>query len=187
MPGEPAPKLAIAIAAEAAGENELAARFYQRVSKLDPNHTSACFGFARCLGARGDSAAAAAALAMVPSNHSLFTQSRITLAHVLMSEGRDLTREALDEAARTIESISADNGAVHHLAARLFSAAITVLTKSGGSANPRELLLGKPYTERALRFAAEHEYRQAARFASTAEEKMTLVDLANTVRPVTLV
>ena len=84
MPGEVAPKLAIGFAAEQAGEIEIATAFYERVAKTDPNNTTAVFGLSRCLQARNDFAGAATALELVPPNHSLYTQSRIALAQVLL-------------------------------------------------------------------------------------------------------
>jgi serine/threonine-protein kinase PknG len=47
MPGEIAPKLAIAYCAESCGNLTEAENYYARVSMVDPNNTTACFGWAR--------------------------------------------------------------------------------------------------------------------------------------------
>ena len=91
MPGEVAPKLAIGFASEQAGDIPVATAFYERVAKTDPNNTTAVFGLARCLQASNDFDGAATALDLVPVNHSLYTQSRIVLANVLMRDERSWT------------------------------------------------------------------------------------------------
>jgi serine/threonine-protein kinase PknG len=186
MPGEVAPKLAIGFAAERAGEMEVATAFYERAAKTDPNNTTAVFGLARCLQARRDFAGAATVLEMVPASHSLYTQSRIALAQVLLHDAKDMDAIRLDRAARTIESISSEGEAVHQLAARLLSVAVGMVSAGTIKADGARALLGNPVDENDLRRGAESEYRQAARLAADMLEKQALVDRANEIRPVTL-
>jgi serine/threonine-protein kinase PknG len=186
MPGEIAPKLAIAFAAEQAGEIEVATGFYQRVAKTDPNYTTAVFGLARCLQARNDYAGAANALDMVPPSHSLYTQSRIALARVLMHDEMGMNGAILDRAAQTIESISTEGGAPHQLAARLLYCAVSMVTEGKIKVDRTHVLLGNPVEPYDLRVGAESEYRKAARYAADPSEKVSLVDRANAIRPVTL-
>ncbi len=54
MPGELAPRQAVARAYEAHGDLDAAIRYYDAVSKADANFTSAAFGLARCLERKGD-------------------------------------------------------------------------------------------------------------------------------------
>ena len=185
MPGELAPKLAIAFAAETAGDLTGAAHFYDRVGRTDPGHTSACFGLARCRAAKGDAAGAALALAAVPAAHSLYTQSRIALARLLLA-GERLDPSILHQAAETIQAIAAEGGIVHQLSARLFAAATALIGRGACVEDKAQSLLGQPMTLSALRRAAEREYREAGRFAHDAAEKMFWVNLANDVRPRTL-
>src|SRR5262249_6985429 len=128
MPGEVAPKLAIAFAAEQAGETEVATAFYERTAKTDPNSTTAAFWVARCLQARSDFSGAATALDMVPANHSLYTQSRIALARVLLHDEAGMDDSHLERAAQTISSISTEGAALHQLAAKVLSCAVWMLT-----------------------------------------------------------
>jgi serine/threonine-protein kinase PknG len=186
MPGEVAPKLAIGFAAEQAGEMDVATAFYERVAKTDPNNTTAVFGLARCLQAGNDFSGAAAALEMVPPSHSLYIQSRIALARVLMHDEMAMDDARLDRAAQAIESIKAEGEAVHQLAAMLLTCAVWMISVGKIKADSARTLLGHPTEQYDLRMGAESEYRKAARLAVGASEKQSLVDLANEIRPVTL-
>ncbi|CAN0275818.1 unnamed protein product, partial [Phaeothamnion confervicola] len=65
LPGELAPKLALAVASELSGDLENAIRLYDLVSRVDPGYITAAFGLARCLRARKDRHAAVSAYARV--------------------------------------------------------------------------------------------------------------------------
>jgi serine/threonine-protein kinase PknG len=186
MPGEVAPKLAIGFAAEQAGEMDVATSFYERVAKTDPNNTTAVFGLARCLQARNDYAGAATALDMVPPSHSLYTQSRIALARVLLHDETSMDDTLLDRAAQTIASISTEGEALHQLAARLLSCAVSMISLGKIQADRARVLLGHPVEQHDLRVGAAAEYRKAAKYAAGTAEKVALVDRANEIRPVTL-
>ncbi|MDP4089707.1 MAG: tetratricopeptide repeat protein, partial [Bacillota bacterium] len=120
MPGELTPKLAIAYCAEHSGELDIAVSFYNRVSKVDPNNTTACFGLSRCLRIKNDITGSAAALDRVPASHSMYMQSRIAVAKVLMSDENAITQMILDKLAQTVGSISSGGGIVHQLAAGVY-------------------------------------------------------------------
>src|SRR5439155_11196372 len=66
LPGELAPKLALAHAYALQGNLERAIHYYDLVSRADPLLTSATFGLAHCLEQQGDRAGAAAAYERVP-------------------------------------------------------------------------------------------------------------------------
>jgi hypothetical protein len=87
---ELAPKLGIAFAAETEGDTRTAAAFYDRVSRVDPDHTSACFGLARIrvkVGDRDGMIGAVEALRRVPASSSLYAQAQIRLADLLIDDG----------------------------------------------------------------------------------------------------
>ena len=67
LPGELAPKVAMAQAAESAGDIAVAAHWYDIVSATDPGFTGAVFGLARCRVAMGDLDGAVAAYDRIPS------------------------------------------------------------------------------------------------------------------------
>jgi serine/threonine-protein kinase PknG len=186
MPGEVAPKLAIAYCAEKQGALDEAVSYYNRVSKIDPNNTTACFGLARCLKTKKDVVGASEALNRVPVNHSLYTQSRIALAKVLMMDEETLTEQVLQQLSQTVSAITSKGGIVHELTARVLNSAIKMLCSKKLKENRNQNLLGYRLQERELRLGAEAEYRKAARYANTSEEKIKWVNLANAVRPVTL-
>jgi serine/threonine-protein kinase PknG len=185
MPGEVAPKLAIAFAAERAGDIPIATAFYERVARTDPNNTTAVFGLARCLQANKDFSGAAIALDMVPVNHSLYMQSRIALANVLMHDEASMDNALLDKAAQTIASISTESGILYRLSARLLSCAAVMIAAGKFPPDNSRKLLGSAINEHDLRVGAESAYRKAARYTQDPGEKITLIDSANEIRPVT--
>ena len=187
MPGEVAPKLAIGFASERAGDIPVATAFYERVAKTDPNNTTAIFGWARCLQASNDFDGAATALELVPVNHSLYTQSRILLANVLMHDELVMDDKLLDRSARTIASISTESGMLYQLSARLLSYAAWMIAEGKITADGSRTLLGNAVNEHDLRLGAESAYRKAARYAGDTTEKIALIDSANEIRPVTRV
>lgn len=186
MPGEVAPKLAIAYCSEKCEQYEDAISYYNRVSKVDPNNTTACFGLARCLRKKKDIVGATNALNRVPANHSLYTQSRIALAKVLMLEEDALTEQALEQLSQTLGAITSKGGVVHQLTAKVLSSAAKMIVSNKIKEDKTYNLLGYKFQENELRIGAEAEYRKAAHYATTIEEKIKWVDLANAVRPVTL-
>lgn len=186
MPGELAPKLAIGYSAEQSGAVDDAINYYFRVSKVDPNNTTACFGLARCLKNKKDIAGASNALNLVPPSHSLYTQSRIALAKVLMLNEDSLTEDGLNELSQTVSAITSEGGIAHQLAGRVLNIGVKMIASKKLKENSSSNLLGHKLEERKLRLAAEAEYRKAAHYAATLDEKINWVNLANTVRPVTL-
>jgi serine/threonine-protein kinase PknG len=184
MPGELAPKLAMGFAAELGDDKEIAAGFYDRVSRVDPNHVSACFGLARCLVEREDLTGAVDALGRVPAAHSLSTQAHVAVARVLLNNEEKLDGTLLKQAEDAITQIASDNGVVHQLAAKLLGTALRFL--GNGTLQAGYTVLGQPLEVRALRRAAEREYLNAAQYARDSAERIFWVDLANQVRPVTL-
>jgi serine/threonine-protein kinase PknG len=186
MPGEVAPKLAIGFCAEKCGSIDDAISFYNRVSKVDPNNTTACFGLSRCLRNKNDIIGASNALNRVPVNHSLYTQSRIALAKALMLDEKEMTEQVIEQLAQTLNSITSKGGIVHQLTAKVLSSAANMILSKKIQENRNYSLLGYKLQERQLRLGAEAEYRKAAHYAVTAEEKIKWINLANAVRPVTL-
>jgi serine/threonine-protein kinase PknG len=186
MPGETAPKLAIGYCADQCGDIEEAINFYTRVAKIDPSNTTACFGLSRCLMKKKDIKGASDALNLIPPSHSIHGESRITLAKVLMSDENSLTEEVLQQLTKAISSITAEGGIVHQLTAKALNSAVKMIAAKRLQENKAAKLLGHTISEHNLRLGAEAEYRKAAHYAETTEEKIKLVNLANSVRPVTL-
>jgi serine/threonine-protein kinase PknG len=199
MPGELAPKQAVARAYEASGlvqgdpaqsaaDLDRAVRYFDAVSRADPTFTSATFGLARCLERKGDKAGAAEAYRRVPATSSKFRQAQMALARLLLRRTggahpglSDLTgaSDAIEAIAGQLEGLEA-----HRLRADLLTESARFV-EAGGSGAVR--ILGCALASKALRSAAEQELRACARLAATDEDRVHLVDEANLVRPVTWV
>ena len=87
LPGEVAPKLALAFAAEAAGDIAAAGHYFRLVWTVDASCTSAAFGLARTCLASGDRPGAIAALAGVPGSSSHHAAAQIAAVRILVSGG----------------------------------------------------------------------------------------------------
>lgn len=185
MPGEVAPKLAIGYCSELRGSMDEAENYYTRVSKVDPNNTTACFGLARCLIKKKDYAGASNALDYVPANHSLYSQSRIMLAHVLMINEKNINEQTLEQLSQVVGSISIEGGIVHKLMAKVLSCAIDMIGSGKVKESNKSKVLGCIMVLKNLRKGAEAEYRKAAHYADTKKDRILLVDMANSIRPVT--
>jgi serine/threonine-protein kinase PknG len=185
LSGELAPKLALAFAAELAGDLDTAGRMYEVVASTDTSFTSACFGLARVRRAQGDRAAAVDAYNLIPRTSRLHTLAQLSLARMLIE--RDVSGlpvvDDLVRASVVIERLSLDTGDRAQLATELLEAALDALTR-GGAKPSDALLLGSPFQEDAVRLGLERAYRDLARLA-TGQEKIDLVDKANEKRPMT--
>jgi serine/threonine-protein kinase PknG len=188
VPGEAAPKLALAACAEAAGDRATADRFYRIVWRTDRTYVSAAFGLARALLAGDNRLEAFDVLCSVPetSNHHTTAQLAAAEVRVRSVPPTELTEEDLVAAGDLLAEL--DLGAERRAKAAegVFSAAFGWLNGGrGGSANA--VVLGCPLTDNDLRIALENCYRTLARHADSTRERIALVDSANQIRPRTWV
>ena len=77
LPGELAPKLAMAYAAESGGDLAHAAHWYDIVARTDPGFTTAVFGLARCRTQLGDLIGSIEAYERIPSTSSSYVDAQI--------------------------------------------------------------------------------------------------------------
>ncbi|KIZ18881.1 serine/threonine protein kinase [Streptomyces natalensis ATCC 27448] len=200
FPGELAPKLALAVAAELLGQLDTAAEYYRLVWAMDHGWVGAAFGLARVCLAAGDRPGAVAALEAVPEASVHHTPARIAAVRARLRQRTphdpllgDLAAAA-QEVARLAE-FGLDAGRRAQLATEVLGSALDwVLSGShgartdGGRASPKlPSLLGSPLDERGLRFGLERSYRLLARLAQRGEERIELVERANRFRPRTWV
>lgn len=188
LPGELAPKMAIAATAELSRQQEVAARYYQTVWRTDDTYYSAAFGLARQRALAGDRGGAVAALDQVPAASAHFTAARTTAIEVLL-DGR--TAENLDEqtlldagnraAALTLQSTSKQAT----IRLQILGAALEWLQAGHTTKVPR--LLGADFTEPGIRTGMERCYRELAHVTTGVWERIALVEQANTIRPRTRV
>jgi serine/threonine-protein kinase PknG len=190
LPGELAPKHALGIAYENAGDLDRAIAYYDAVSRADSAFTSAAFRLARALEKKGDRQGAVAAYRRVSSTSSRFPHAQMAIARLLVTPERGKPYPGLDDLVTASTAMQAMEGLlegleVERLKGDLFYEGALCVAGTAGLP-PDTKLLGVALDEKALRFAAEEAFRTCARQAKTAEERYRLVDRANEVRPLTL-
>ena len=181
LPGELAPKLALAATAELAG-NPDERKFYNTVWSTDNGIISSGFGLARAQSAAGDRDDAVKTLDRVPATSRHFTTARLTSAVTLLS-GRsmnEITEQHIRDAARRVEALPDTEPRVLQIRALVLGTAMDWLADNTASTNH---ILGFPFTEHGLQLGVEASLRGLARVAPTQAHRYALVDLANSVRP----
>ena len=181
LPGELAPKLALAATAELA-DKPTERSFYQTVWHTDDGIISAGFGLARAQSGLGDREAAVRTLDQVPHTSRHFTTARLTSAVTLLSAPNttDITEAQIRDAAHRVEALPETEPRVLQIRAFVLGTALDWL--AAGTANTNHIL-GFPFTEYGLRLGVEASLRGLARVAPTKAHRYALVDLANNVRP----
>jgi serine/threonine-protein kinase PknG len=179
VPGELAPKLALALSCEESGELDVAESLYTTCARTDANYIAACaFGLARIRSGRADLDGAIAALDLVPPTSRAFTQARRERAGQLAASGRGLP--ALSEAMRSVESLTIDAQDRATLLVGVLDTALGEVRAKGS--RPDITIAGVPAAEPSLRQGLESGYRELAGYAEVRGEKVRLVDQANAVR-----
>jgi serine/threonine-protein kinase PknG len=193
IPGELTARLALAIAAEAAGDPARAAALYDVVSRADPTVTCAAFGLARC---QPTAPGRMEAYRRVRESALAYGEARIRLILLLVESPPDGAPEleALLEAAEILEGSPVDR----RRTSLLFSNEQRLLLRrdilagalrlehelvAAGEPVPAESVLGEPLRDRPLRLALEDTYRRLARLTPDPADRIQLVNEANRVRP----
>lgn len=188
LPGELAPKLALAATAELAGtdiEESPERKFYNTVWSTDNGVISAGFGLARAQAAAGDRDAAVKTLDQVPAMSRHFTTARLTSAVTLLS-GRsmsEITEQHIRDAARRVEALPDTEPRVLQIRALVLGTAMDWLADNADNTASTNHILGFPFTQHGLQLGVEASLRALARVAPTQAHRYALVDLANSVRP----
>ena len=184
VPGELAPKLALAVACELSDELDVAEQLYLVCAATDATYTAAsAFGLARIRARRRDVDGTLTALDMVPRTRGSYPVARARRAGVLVSTARDYSH--LQDALSSIEGVPLSPTLRAELEIAAFEAALR-LSGGGTSVSPGVRLGGVEIKENPLRLALERAFRERARLAETQDERIDLVDRANAVRPWTL-
>ncbi|GAA1254652.1 serine/threonine-protein kinase [Kitasatospora nipponensis] len=196
FPGEPAPKLALAVCAELLGNAEDAEEFYRLVWTTDHSYVSAAFGLARVRLAAGDRAGAVRALESVPETSNHFTAARIAGIRARLRERSPHDELAADLTAGSeqLEALGLDDRRREELSVEVLDAALGWVLAGRPGAGPAAggqaaevSVLGNRGEERELRFALERSYRVLARLADRPQTRIELVERANRTRPRTWV
>ena len=184
FPGELAPRLAMGLAAEIASDVEVALMYYDRVGRVDPGFVSAHTGGARCLAQLGRLQEAIDFLQRVPVSHALYSQVQLSVGELLLAYPHSVDLNVMQIAESVMRSIFGRGGSVFQMTGRLMT---LLVERTKSTTWPCEkTFLGVEYSEYALRLAAEKQFRQAAKLASSQAERHYWVDHANRVRPVSI-
>jgi serine/threonine-protein kinase PknG len=180
LPGEAAPKLALAATRECAGWDEDAGRYYALIARPDPGLADAAFGRARVALRAGDRQAAQGTLDAVPNTSSQYVAAQLeaVTATLLGRSGGEIGESALRAAAARVERLDLDAITDHRIRAALVTAALELPDAPDGPP-----FLGHPWRQRDLRLGLETCLRTSARLTTDAAERIELVDRANAVRP----
>ena len=185
LPGELAPKLALAFAAEAAGDQAAAGHYFRLVWTVDPSYVSAAFGLARTCLAAGDRPGAITALAGVPGTSSHHAAAQIAVVRILVSGGPGgVTGDDLRQADDRLGRLAIDDVRRQQLTVEILQAALNCCTS--GQPPGKGPILGCEPDARALRSGLERSYRALARLTPDKGRRVEFVDMANAVRPRTL-
>ncbi|RSM75306.1 serine/threonine protein kinase [Amycolatopsis sp. WAC 01375] len=191
LPGEIAPKLALAVSAEGVGDYFGAARYYELVWRTDRSYVSAAFGLARVYLAQGARASAIEVLEAVPASSSHYVAAQVAAIKIktrINGGGKDpvmVSERDLVDASTRLERLQLDAERRTRLSAEVLEAAHGWLN-SQNQPTPGAKVLGCALDERDLRFGLERCYRTLARLAGTVDQRVELVDKANAIRPRTL-
>ncbi|MGM1064060.1 tetratricopeptide repeat protein [Saccharothrix sp. Mg75] len=181
LPGEVAPKLALALCAEREGDAVVARRWYTAVWRRDRSQAAAAFGLARLLLRDGDRPGAVAVLDEMPTVSRHHDAARIAAVDVLCGPGASAGE--LEQAVERLERLRLDRDAADRLGAVVLDAALRWRRSTAHAEIDGGGLFGRSPSERALRSALAKGYRRLARQARSADEHGVLVDLANGTRP----
>jgi serine/threonine-protein kinase PknG len=185
LPGESAPKLALGLACETAGDPAEASQWYEIVARTDPSVTCASFGLARCRMALGDRAGAIAAYERVPDSSSGYLDAQTARIGCLSAANgkRRPVFEDLLAAGTILESLPIDAAQRDRLTVDLLEGALGLTLAGSAPADARAKIVGCRLVERDLRLGLEHAYRSLARHAGSRAELIAFVDQANRSRP----
>ncbi|MFD3702210.1 tetratricopeptide repeat protein [Nocardia sp. NPDC058658] len=196
LPGEPAPKLALAAALElganARTENPdtpvevgRALALYETVWRTDHTYLSAAFGAARLRRTNGDRTGAVAVLDQVDRTSSMFTEARVSAVETLLTQRdpADLDENLLRETGERVDRLRLDSR-TRTAQVRMFvlEAALNWI-RSGQRPSTPGKLLDVEFTEQGVRTGLERCLRTLAREADDMWTRFDLVDQANSVRP----
>ena len=183
VPGELAPKLALAFACETGGSTDVAESLYVVCARTDATYIApAAFGLARIRAGRADVEGAVRALDLVPVTSRAFTRARRRRAGLLAGSGGGLA--SLAAALDSIESLTIDPVDRSRFRVEVLEAALALVQERGADA--KVVIAGGPADEPALRDGLEQAYRDLAGHAPIREDRIHLVDRANAVRRWTL-
>ena len=201
LPGETGPKLALASTSELIVQDEpdrslaekeewqaIARSYYRTCWRCDHTTVSAGFGLARQLNHLGEVEQAVATLSELLSNNRHYPTAVLTA--VLMMVRRppaELTEDALVKAADMLLTLPETEPRIRQIRIVVLEAALRWLRYNKlRHAEHHKTIFNLHFSRNGVRGGLERSLRIMARNAPTRVHRYRLVDMANTVRPVTL-
>jgi serine/threonine-protein kinase PknG len=184
LPGEPAPKLALAVCAELLHAPALARHYYQTVWRTDEGFVGAAFGVARTYAAEpGDDATkdAIEVLESIPESLHHHVAARIEALRLRLGLGPG--ERGLREAARRLRDLKLGEQQSLRQKIGIWHASQDWLAKGGTPARPGQSLLDVELTPDALGFALEHAYLALRRQVPERRDRVDLAKRAHAARP----
>jgi len=184
VPGEVAPKLAVALASEMAGEYQRAGSLYQSVMGTDPTYVTAAFGLARCRAADKDRPGAVAAYQSVPASSAGYFDARIAAARAYVQpfDDADPSKDDVIAAVRVLEDVQLDTIERAEITVQILDQALAGLVAGTIPSDESIKLFNEPMTNSGIRRQLERTYRELGRLATDRDERIRLIDKANAVR-----
>jgi serine/threonine-protein kinase PknG len=134
LPGEAAPKLALALCAELAGDLPAAAGYYAMVWITDESYVTAAFGLARVRLALGDRPSAVRVLDSVPASSAYYLQAEVAgiAARIRGRAPAELDPADVFEAGSRLEALGLDAERRMQLEAEVLEAALASVRRAPG-------------------------------------------------------
>jgi len=183
LPGEPAPKLALAVCAELLDNPALARHYYQTVWRTGQGFVGAAFGVARTYAKEpgsGGTEDAIDVLESIPESLRHHATARIKALHLRLDR-LGLDEKGLREAAKRLRELDLDDEQGLRQRIEVWLAARTWLA-NGGRPIADDPLLDVPLTPDAIGFALEKAYLELRRHVPR-RDRVALAKSAHAARP----
>jgi serine/threonine-protein kinase PknG len=183
LPGEIAPKIALAMAAELHKDQAAALRLYDRVCRIDPNYSTAVFGLARCLQVSHQRPAAVQALSLVSHNSSLYHKAQVQATNFMIQADHQPPGLAeLFQASENLNNLSIGEMERYQLSIKILNTALEFSKTNQAKLPSDHPIPSWLYEERQIRQKLEQVLKSMARLSS-GSDRIALVDKANQIRP----
>ncbi len=182
IPGESAPRFALGLAAEYAGNDAVAAELYGSCAASDADYAAlALSALARVRSRSGDLDGALAALALVPTTSASYANAAATAVELHVQRGGP------DDFA--LASLATARVADVRTRTRLEALVLTgvLQARSAGQPVAGTVFRASPDDEASVRGAAEDAWRRLAQLCDNPVDQWRCIDAANAVRPRTMV
>jgi serine/threonine-protein kinase PknG len=183
LPGEPAPKLALAACAESLRAHELARHYYRTVWRTDDTFVGAAFGVARSYvtdPAHKTDEHPVNVLEAIPNRLHHHVAARVEALRLRLDRP-DLNLDGLREAARRFRELQLEEKQRLLLEVRLWEAARALVGRAGAAES--EQLLDVPLTGDKIGRRLERTHLALRRYSATRRERVEQVRAAHAARP----